>query len=706
MNFSRPDCAPAAKRPADPLDLTGVGLSQAIDWPGANDAGTPTAPSGKGLEYRKQVKGSGHLRYDEMKLWSRRLVFCLAFFCLASEGARVLQTNPVFAQETAAAVDPLRNENRIIRAEPSPAAARIGSAVAWVADWDEAVKRSRESGKPIFWYVPTIPGTFMDRKVEVDRYMLAGPFSNPKIIARLNRDFIPTRGGPNESLAKQFDLLPYNFVEPGFLVVDSKLKVTQRVDRLTTLHADWLTRLIGVPEEPPQVERATGTLPAAWEAFRDGVTNEQLPEPEADSAFAAEIWLLKGMFAFRRGEQELARELWRRASQAQPESPLAWKAAAEAEGFGPFVRGFETWSRLPDGAWLAGVKSLGSAAPPGVYDEAALWQRGVRFLLEMQRADGAIVDSDYDFGGYDSLPNVHVAITCLAGIALLEARERLAPELRPEIEEAIALAAGYVCNEANLNPNDADEILWAYAYRTQFLAQLVRLAPPDRAAGWQVQLQATTAKLESIQLKSGGWAHEYANPFVTATALAALHAAQQAGAKIDSEKLTAGLQALQGDRFSNGAYPYNSRRSPSRPRSEANPPGTAASAGRMAVGELALWYWQKIDQSQLQQAAEISLAGQEYLDRAYKYDNHTSTMAYGGFFFWYDMQSRAELISQIANEDVRKELAKRQREIMLRLPEVDGCFVDSHELGRCYGTAMALQSFALLDQAESDQPGK
>jgi hypothetical protein len=81
-------------------------------------------------------------------------------------------------------------------------------------------------------------------------------------------------------------------------------------------------------------------------------------------------------------------------------------------------------------------------------------------------------------------------------------------------------------------------------------------------------------------------------------------------------------------------------------------------------------------------------------------------MAYGGFFFWYDMQSRAELISQIANEDVRKELAKRQREIMLRLPEVDGCFVDSHELGRCYGTAMALQSFALLDQAESDQPGK
>ena len=102
---------------------------------------------------------------------------------------------------------------------------------------------------------------------------------------------------------------------------------------------------------------------------------------------------------------------------------------------------------------------------------------------------------------------------------------------------------------------------------------------------------------------------------------------------------------------------------------------------------------------------EISLAGQEYLDRAYKYDNHTSTMAYGGFFFWYDMQARAELIAQVAEWESRRELAQRQREIMLRLPEVDGCFVDSHELGRCYGTAMALRSFALLDQAQRPPAG-
>lgn len=639
-----------------------------------------------------------------MSLGTRRVAWGGAISGMASLVWGLLAMNSAVGQEAAAVVDPLRNENRIIRPEPSAAAARIGTAIAWVADWDEAVRQAQASGKPIFWYVPTIPGTFMDRKVEVDRYMLAGPFSNPRIIERLNRDFIPTRGSPNESLAKQFDLLPYNFVEPGFLVIDSQSAVLQRVDRLTTLHADWLAQLLGVPavREQPQ----PGSLEAAWDDFRDGAQSETLAEPEGDASVAAETWLLKGMFAFRRGEQELAREYWRRGSAAQPESPLAWKAAAEAEGLGPFVRGFETWYRLPEGAGQAGVKSVGSAAPTGVYDEPALWQRGARFLLDMQRADGAMVDSDYDFGGYDSLPNVHVAITCLCGMALLEARERLDPAARPELDEAIARAASFVCNEANLNPNDADEILWAYAYRAQFLAQLVAATPPEQAAAWQVQLQATTAKLEGIQLKSGGWAHEYANPFVTATALTALHAAQQAGAKVDSEKLTAGLQALQNDRFANGAYPYNSRRSSSRPRSEAKPPDTAASAGRMAIGELALWYWRKIEQPQLQQAAEISLAGQEYLERAYKYDNHTSTMAYGGFFFWYDMQARAELIAQLASPETRRKLAGQQREIMLRLPEVDGCFVDSHELGRCYGTAMALRSFALLARAQREPAGQ
>jgi len=55
-------------------------------------------------------------------------------------------------------------------------------------------------------------------------------------------------------------------------------------------------------------------------------------------------------------------------------------------------------------------------------------------------------------------------------------------------------------------------------------------------------------------------------------------------------------------------------------------------------------------------------------------------------------------IHLIADKTAKKALAVKQRELILALPEIDGCFVDSHELGRCYGTAMALLSLSLLDR--------
>ena len=141
----------------------------------------------------------------------------------------------------------------------------------------------------------------------------------------------------------------------------------------------------------------------------------------------------------------------------------------------------------------------------------------------MQREDGGWVDSDYDFGGTDSLPNVHVAITSLCGMALLKARSRV-PEKVDAINDALERATRFVCDDKNLNRVDRDEILWAHAYRVRFLAQRV-------AGGAKLSdsLRAAVEDLQSVQSRKGHWYHEYSNSWVTATALVALREAVDNG---------------------------------------------------------------------------------------------------------------------------------------------------------------------------------
>ncbi len=593
--------------------------------------------------------------------------------------------------------------DRSQRVRPSATAAKIGSAVKWSADWDTARRLSQQSGKPIFWYVPSVPQTFMDRKVEIDRYMMAGPFSWPAIIEMLNEKFIPYRAAPTGDQVEQFRLRPYEFVEPGFLVLAADDKVALRVDRLTTLHPEWLRRLIGsavggVPDMPADAARAESEI--AWTAFRQGKNEPAWDDIASADPQATEKLLLLGMQAFRRGDQALAKTLFQRAAEAQPDHPLAWKAAAEAEGFGPFVRGMEVHAELPEGAYGAGVNSLGSAAPAGVYNEPELWRRSVEFLLGMQREDGGFLDSDYDFGGFDSLPNVHAAVTSLAGMALLAARSRVEEDWLPRVDQAIERAADYVIDPQHHNPRDRDEILWSYAYRVQFLSRLLSEDFGERSR-WEPALAKGVEALESLQLKSGRWFHEYTNPFVTATALNALERAKAAGAQVDEARVSQGLNALAADREANGSFPYYSSEGRAGRRGRGTP--TEASAGRLPICALALWSWKKLDDDELSAAAEIALEHHELLERAYKYDNHTSTHAYGGFFIWYDMQARAELIARVPDAALRQRLARAHREIILRWPEVDGCFVDSHELGRSYGTAMALLSLDHVGHALADQ---
>lgn len=587
-----------------------------------------------------------------------------------------------------------QNSTAKLRVQPSPVAQRIGTAISWESDVDQAFAKARQADKPVFWYVPTVPGSFMDRKTEIDRYMKAGPFSWPAIVARINQHFVPLQAVPTGEQAQRWNLVPYRFVEPGFLVLNPQGDVLQRCDQLTTLHPTWLLRLIGnnVEGVPPIHQNFISTaapdsaLRKAWIQFQtDPATPLKIDlEPDASPEEKLEAQLLIGMHQYYSGQHQTANQTWRAAIFLAPDHPLAWKCAAEREGFGPFVRGFETHDTLPEKAFLAGIDSRGSAAPPDTFRREQLWRRSVEFLLRLQRQDGAIIDSDYDFGGTDSLPNVYVAVTSLAGCALLSALDE--PSLADQqerIRDALLRIQKFVLNDEAINRADRDEILWAYAYRLKFLCQM-------KAAGMSVEpkdLQRCADALESVQSRRGAWYHEYANSFVTATALLSLKQAEEVGVTVDPQIIQLGITSLKRDRFENGAYPYSSVREEHAAGEEGS---IAASAGRMPVCEMALYRWNASDAKRLGFAITQSFQHYDKLRIAYKYDNHTSTLAYGGFFFWYDLQNRAEAIASLPDPEIRNSFADSLTELVMGLPEIDGRFVDSHELGRAYGTSMAL----------------
>jgi hypothetical protein len=608
-----------------------------------------------------------------------------------------------------------KNSTAKNRTQPTQTAQRIGSAVNWQPDFESAVAESKKTGKPIFWYVPTLPDTFMDRQKAVHRYMLAGPFSWPAIIDSINKHSIPLKRRPTPAQQNQYELKPYKFVEPGFIVIQPNGAKSFSVDHLTTLHPDWLLELIrhGTQADPANATTLHPTqIQPFWDAFATGqfekinaAFNGQPTGPSGivslknyESGTDAELDLLHGMVAFRLGKHAQAKQIWQKAASDHADHPLGWKAAAEAQMIGPFSRGFESHSHLPAAAMAAGVQSIGSAAPKNIYDEKELHCRGIAYLLSMQNQNGAFHDSDYDFGGFDSLGNVHVAVTSIAGTAMVATSNHFREnddketDLRSSaISSAVKSTIEFVTDTKNINKYDRDEILWAYAYRLRFLLSSLRSesANLNNAGDLSAAIKISIDSLQSIQGRRGNWYHEYNNPFVTANALIALKDADEAGFDVDKVAIVKGLENLLNDRFDDGSFPYYSskRKLKNKP---SNQQQLAGAAGRMPLCELALFRWGKSSDERLKHAVATSFEYHRLLKSAYKYDNHTSNYGYGGFFFWYDMKSRTEAISYVADATTRKKYYRQQKALIMSLPEVDGCFVDSHELGRVYGTAMAL----------------
>lgn len=591
---------------------------------------------------------------------------------------------------------PIQNSGKRIRHQPSATAAKCGDSLNWETDLEAALARAVTEKRPVFWYLPTVRGSFMDRKPEIDRAQLAGPFSWPRTVKLLQDHFVPLRLVPGRDLTKRFDVARYTFVEPGFLILNGEGKELTRESEITTLHPGWYaSRLEEIAGLQPG---RTDGLPTVMDVKLGQTFLQDFPGTDSNEGFRAalkgleaaeraEALHLRAAGAFWRADEELARTLWTELRDKYSDHPLAAKAAMELESHGGIVRGQEIYGTLNEAAMTPSGR--GTRVSQGAYTEGQLWQRGVAYLFAMQRADGGWKDSIYDFGGTDGLPNVQVAVSAICAMALLEYATVKVDD--PQLESALARALRFLLDESNLNTSDTDELIWAYTYRAQTLARWLELRPQESEA-LRPALQMIGERILEQQRDDGSWSHEYSNPFVTAEGLIALDCIRDQHIEVLGLEKAArrGVAALVRCRTDEGAYSYGNVRAGRKARASLE-----GGVGRIPLGELALNLWNAKEARSLEEAVAVSLEHQEHLLAAQKYDDHTRAFAYGGFFFWYDLHARTEAMIAANTRRMRPALDD-QRQQIISLAEIDGAFIDSHEIGRCYGTGMALWSLALI----------
>ena len=406
---------------------------------------------------------------------------------------------------------------------------------------------------------------------------------------------------------------------------------------------------------------------------------------------AAEAWYHRGLCDFFDHNETFAVRHWKEAVAANQGSPWAWRAAAnlvdgtDRTSMGPTWHGFES----PFATAAPTKAAVGTAFPRDPDQPKVLAREGVRFLLHLQRENGGWTDSRYAYWPSPQLtPNAWVAATSVACTALLEWRE-----LDPEgIDDALRRGEAYMFDERHMNRTFQEEV-YADGYKLLYLARKWDLAQSDDARSGCVEQMNRTVRFlferqGTTQRSKGFWGHEYPNPFTTASVMNALYLCKKRGARIPTKVMRDGAEALLTVRDDGGAFAYGAGRPPrGKPEDRMK-----NSMGRSPICEAAI-LWSGHEKGSIENVAKAMDNFWKYLPRLHavrQCDFHTD-QELAGFFFWHVIFHTTETIKVLPAAD-RARHEKRLREYISTLGEIDGSFVDSHEMGKGYGTAMGLLS--------------
>jgi hypothetical protein len=226
----------------------------------------------------------------------------------------------------------------------------------------------------------------------------------------------------------------------------------------------------------------------------------------------------------------------------------------------------------------------------------------VKFLLDHQRKDGTW---PMGFAPYlDPAQGVTVGTTALAALALREHRDLDRQAIDRAVDRAVEACLARVYRKKR-EADDYESTAWGQIYTLELLARLI----PDKKE------RADSAKeildwFYARQKPSGAWGYE--TSFQTAAGLLTLHRLRESGVEVSAPVAARGVAFLKSMRTGLG-FRYASGQSVEDQKAKGEARALEDAAGRLAVGELALYRWQASTQEELKTALERFLAHRSFL---------------------------------------------------------------------------------------------
>jgi hypothetical protein len=542
---------------------------------------------------------------------------------------------------------------------------------------DEALARAKSGKRLVLWHVYRFEGGQMYRAPLLDDYMDQVVWSDPEVVELVTRRFVPLRTQCPKEIGKPLGLVAWDRVEPALVFLTPDGKVAHVVDRIRTFDPRWFAEVLKrVLAAHPDLDPGDDEPPAAAAfATPDGALLETTRRSYYD-----------GLKAFLERDEKSALARWQELVESAPESPFAWRAAANLL---PSVD--KTWAGAARHAFEWPFESWLPASPAipvdtrwrrKPEDATSVAENGVRWLLKMQRADGSWNDCRYAYWESPIItPNAWMAITALSAAALCDWRD-VAPE---EVDEALGRAEAYLFGDGRVNAGKNEEC-YAEAYRLLYLERALRQTEdPAQRDELMAKAAARVEQLSKLQSPAGQWAHEYDNAFASAVILEGFARAKRLGIAPPELALKRGLDALVAARFEDGSFVYGGKLPPT---AKPGQDSLKDSCGRMPLCEAALFTFDRSDAKKLAKALSVYEQYYDRFEKISKCDFHTDGEL-GGFFFFHDMYHASEAILALpaaGQASYRQFLLEK----ITSLPEIDGSFLDDHELGKSCSTAFAL----------------